>query len=54
MKKCEVEGCNNRAIYKIYRTHNGEKKWISVCEKCELKIGNDNMRQAGGRYEGEK
>jgi len=48
-KQCEIEGCTRPAKYGIYKTFpNGEKKWLHVCEKCEQKIGRENIRRAGG------
>ena len=49
MIKCEE--CGKPAKYKIYKTFpDGHKEFISVCRKCERKIGDDNMKRAGGRY----
>ena len=41
---CQVEGCNNKAHFSLYRTLNGEKKWIHVCSDCEKKIGDENIQ----------
>ena len=50
--RCQVEeGCNSAAKYGLYRTSaNGKKVWLNVCRACERKIGDENMRRAGGRY----
>lgn len=51
---CQEEGCIEKARYKLFRYNkDGTKSWVSVCKKHELKIGNDNMRRAGGRIESE-
>lgn len=49
--QCQVEGCLNPAKYNLFRTSNGKKVWLDVCEKHERIIGDENMRRAGGRYE---
>jgi protein-arginine kinase activator protein McsA len=53
-KLCEECG-NKPAQYGIYKTlPDGEKKWLNVCKGCEKKIGDENMRRAGGYYTGGK
>jgi len=53
--KCEVEGCNEKAKYGLYRTDNkGNKEWLHVCRLHEGLIGNENLKRAGGYYEGKK
>ena len=38
--------CNKRiAHYGTYRTRDGEKDWVMVCEGCEKTIGDENMRR---------
>ena len=50
---CENEACSKTAEYSLHKTYpDGTKKWIRVCRECEQEIGNENMRRAGGRYEG--
>jgi len=60
---CQVEGCNNKAKYWLYKTYfhtflnspsRGIKKWLHVCRGCERGIGNENMRRAGGYCGGKK
>jgi len=51
---CQVEGCNTPAKYGLYRTGNKGKEWLHVCALHEGIIGSENMRRAGGYYEGKK
>ena len=49
---CQVEGCNEKAKYGLYRTDSkGNKEWLHVCRLHEGEIGSENMRRAGGYYE---
>ena len=51
--KCEVEGCEEKAKFALYKTYpNGEKKWLHVCDFHEIKIGDENGRRAGGHIKG--
>ena len=51
-KQCEVDDCTNLAKHALFRTHSdGKKEWLNVCPLHERKIGDENMRQAGGRCE---
>ena len=57
--QCQVEGCNNKAKYGLYRTDSkGNKEWLYICSKHEGSIGYENIRRAGGyardNYEREK
>lgn len=45
-ERCQVNGCQNPAEYKLFKTYpDGEKKWLHVCEKHEREIGSKNMRR---------
>ena len=48
--KCEL--CNKKARFKIFKTDEKGKKWIPVCKEHDNIIGAENMKRAGGRYEG--
>jgi len=49
--KCQVSGCQARAKNSLYQLQpSGEKVWVHVCEPHERRIGDENMRRAGGRY----
>ena len=49
---CQEEGCVVKASYKLFRyNRDGTKSWVGVCQEHERKIGNSNMRRAGGRIE---
>jgi len=48
---CQVEGCNEKAKYGLYRTDSkGNKEWLHVCSLHEGIIGSENHRRAGGYY----
>jgi hypothetical protein len=50
---CEIENCNNPARYQLFRTlEDGEKVWVWVCVMHEKIIGDENMKRAGGYYNG--
>ncbi len=46
---CQVEGCNEKAKYGLYRTDS--KDWLHVCPLHEGVIGSENQRRAGGYYQ---
>ena len=48
---CQVEGCQDKAKYALYRTDSkGNKEWLHVCHLHEGIIGSENHRRAGGYY----
>jgi len=47
---CQIDGCNQRARFGIFKTEDGTKKWLYVCRWCEKEIGRENMERAGGYY----
>ena len=54
-ENCEIEDCPFLAHYALFKTMpSGKKQWLQVCRQHEREIGDENMRQAGGRYSREK
>jgi len=55
LRRCQVEGCYSKAKYGLYRTDSkGNKEWLHVCPLDEGQIGAENLKRAGGYYEGKK
>lgn len=52
VKTCEVTGCKNPARYGLYELYlYKKKKWKFVCEGCEQRIGDNNLRLQGVELE---
>ena len=49
-ENCQYDGCNQPARYALFRTYpDGKKVWLHVCKGHERLIGDENLRQDGGR-----
>ena len=48
--KCQVEGCNDKAEFGLFRILKGKKEWLLVCRLHQKHIGDANLRRAGGRF----
>lgn len=51
-ENCQIDGCDNKAKWALYKHEPDGKRWLHVCSSCEREIGADNLSRAGGYYKG--